>query len=115
MAFAQLAASPRRKSFTSSPSRFARLKPIAGFAIVCIEVAVFAVNFTPLVWVLILLYGLVLLWYQSLDLNVNKDVVRLDAVTKTPIVNLVSEIVDGREVIAVFHSRRDPAAWQARV
>jgi len=80
---------------------------VVGFAFVIIDLIVLSKNFTAFIWVLFGLYGVVLLWYQSIYLNVNKDVVRLDAVTKAPILNLVSEIVDGREVINIFHAKND--------
>ena len=48
---------------------------------------------------LFILYFIFCVYFQNLYISINKDIYRLDNVTKTPIVNLTKEIVEGKLVI----------------
>jgi ABC-type multidrug transport system fused ATPase/permease subunit len=68
-----------------------------GFLISDIIIGVITVNW----WILIAygLYFVLVFYYQNLYIRFKKDLYRLEAVTRTPIVNITNEILDGKMII----------------
>jgi ABC-type multidrug transport system fused ATPase/permease subunit len=68
-----------------------------GFLISDIIIGVVTVNW----WVLIgyAVYFVLVFYYQNMYIRFKKDLYRLEAVTRTPIVNITNEILDGKMII----------------
>lgn len=66
------------------------------------DFTIISLTITPWIWAGLFFYLIIVAIYQNSFIRINKDVTRLDAVTKTPVVNLVSEIITGRRIFKCF-------------
>ena len=72
-------------------------------ACLLVDVFIMGKTITVWIWLVVAIFFLILLQYQNDFVQVKKDVTRLEMITKTPIVNLISEIISGRQVIRAFN------------
>ena len=55
---------------------------------------------------IIFVFFLVLLYYQNYFIKINKEVYRLEQISKTPVINKVQEIIKGSVVFEIYGKRR---------
>lgn len=72
------------------------------FALTALDVYVSAKKISPFVLILYALYAVVCAYFQNFYVRLRKNVARMEAVSASPLLSLVTEIIRGAEVFRVF-------------
>ena len=71
------------------------------FVMLVIDLFIICVSISPIVVVFMIFYIILVFYFQNIYIKINKDIFRLENMTKTPIVHLTTEIIKGRNIIQI--------------
>jgi ABC-type multidrug transport system fused ATPase/permease subunit len=88
----------------SIPYRVSVFMLYTGFLISDVIVGIITIGW----WVLIAygIYYIIMFYYQNLYVKFKKDLYRLESVTRSPIVNVTNEILEGKMILKVFKKEK---------
>ena len=83
------------------------LTTIMFFVILVMDVFIITRSISYWMLLFFFIYFVVINYYQKTYIRLNKEIYRLENITKTPIVNITKEIVDGRLIYKIFNCQND--------